>query len=85
MLDSIFMFFFLFQKIGIHSLSQLDDFPVGAVAYIVIDATNMGSFARNICTSSIHGCAMGSMPGAISNVIEKRSTTFATGLSKIQN
>lgn len=66
--------------LGIHSLSQFDDFPVGTVVRIVINATDMGGFARNICTSSVHGCSMGAMPRAISNTIEKRSAALATGL-----
>lgn len=56
---------------GIHTLSQFDDFPVGTVVRIIIDVTDMGGFARNICTSSVYGCSMGAMPRAISNAIEK--------------
>lgn len=69
---------------GIHSLPQFDAFPDGTtVINLVVDggsATNMGSFTRNIGAFTIHGCSLGAMLSSVSNSLEKRPTTFATGL-----
>lgn len=67
--------------IGIHTLSQLDDFSDGTAVNVIDGCSTayMGGFARDIGSIAFHGRTMGAMFSTISDIIEKWSTIIVTG------